>query len=241
MGLRNRESVENAEKGRKEFDFHSFLFFNTLSRRGMPSKRTQVIGPGTQFDQLLKAARGGDQSALGHLLDSFRAYLTLLADRKLGMDLKPKCSRSDLVQRTFLDAQKVFGQFDGSNPPKLLAWLERILLNNLGDVARQFRQTEKRQIQREVQLAESWGEISALIDRSTPSKKVSAQEETDRLRLALARLPEDYQQIIALRSLERRKFEEIANTMGRSVGAVKKLWSRAIVLLKDEMKVHERP
>jgi RNA polymerase sigma-70 factor (ECF subfamily) len=184
----------------------------------------------------LHAARAGDRSALGNLLDSFRSYLALFADRKLGADLKPKCSESDLVQRTFLDAQEAFAHFQGSEPDQLLAWLERILLNNLGDVARQFRKAEKRQIQREVRLAEGWGEADELLDRSTPSKQVAAREEGELLRGALARLPEDYRRVIVLRNLERRRFEAIGDAMGRSVGAVKKLWSRAIVQLKREMR-----
>jgi RNA polymerase sigma-70 factor (ECF subfamily) len=193
-----------------------------------------------QFTALAEAARDGDRSALGRLFDGFRSYLTLLADQRLGADLKQKCAGSDLVQRTFLEAQEGFGRFDGSRPDELRVWLERILPNNLGDVARQFRKVEKREIRREVPLAENWLEIDRLIDRSTPSKKVIAREEKDRLRRTLARLPDDYRQVIALRNLERRKFEEIATVMGRSTGAVKKLWSRAILQLKEEMKDHER-
>ena len=204
-------------------------------------KTLPVKGSGAKFTTLLRGARAGDQSALGHLLESFRSYLVLFADRKLGADLKPKCSRSDLVQLTFLDAQKAFVSFEGSDPKELLAWLERILLNNLGDVARKFRQAEKRQIHRELPLADCFVEIEELIDRSTPSKKVDIQEETNRMRQALARLSEDYRKVIVLRNLERRKFEEIADAMRRSVGAAKKLWSRAIAHLKEEMKRDERP
>jgi RNA polymerase sigma-70 factor (ECF subfamily) len=194
-----------------------------------------------QFTVLAEAAHEGDRSALGHLLNGFRSYLHLLADRKLGADLKQKCGGSDLVQRTFLDAQQAFPRFEGSKPDELRVWLERILLNNLNDVARQFRTVEKRQVKREVSLADNWLEVDKLIDRSTPSKKAIVREEKDKLRDVLARIPEDYRQVIVLRNLERHKFEEIAREMGRSVGAVKKLWSRAIIELKEAMKEHERP
>jgi RNA polymerase sigma-70 factor (ECF subfamily) len=190
----------------------------------------------TQFARLLHSARGGDRAALGSLLDSFRSYLVLFADRKLGADLKPKCSRSDLVQRTFLDAQEGFARFDGADSDALRAWLERILINNLGDVARQFREADKRQIRRELPLADQGADIDRLIDLSTPSKKVSAREESERLRQALARLPADYREVIVLRNLQRLPFDAIAATMGRSTSAVKKLWSRAILKLKDQMK-----
>jgi RNA polymerase sigma-70 factor (ECF subfamily) len=195
-----------------------------------------VKGSTKQLQNLLQAAREGERAALGQLLESFRPYLALFAGGKLGADLKPKCSESDLVQRTFLDAQEAFPRFEGSSADELRAWLERILLNNLCDVGRQFRGSEKRQIQREVPLGQRWAEIDELVDLSTPSKKVVAREEKDRLRQALARLPGDYRQVVALRNLDRRPFEEIATEMGRSVGAVKKLWSRAIMKLKDEIR-----
>jgi len=41
----------------------------------------------------------------GPFLDSFRGYVRLFADRKLGADLKPKCRESDLVQRQSGTAQ----------------------------------------------------------------------------------------------------------------------------------------
>jgi RNA polymerase sigma-70 factor (ECF subfamily) len=106
-------------------------------------------------------------------------------------------------------------------------------------VVRQFRLADKRNIQREVPLRNA-AEVDELIDLSTPSTKLAAHEETDRLQRSLARLPDDYRQIILLRNLERRKFEEIAALMDRTVGAVKKLWSRAIMKLKQEMNADER-
>ncbi len=193
------------------------------------------------FVELARAAREGDRSALGALLESFRSYLQLFSDRQLWSDLKPKCGGSDLVQQTFLDAQQAFPRFVGSTPDELRVWLERILLNNLGDLARQFRGAEKRQLQREISLAGRRAEIDTPVDRSTPSKKVIAREEEERLRRGLARIPDDYRQVIVMRNLERRPFEEIGVALGRSTGAAKKLWSRAIVRLKDEMKAHERP
>ena len=193
------------------------------------------------FIELAQAAQQGDRSALGEILESFRSYLQLFADRQLGPDLKQKFGGSDLVQQTFLDAQQAFPRFVGETPDELRVWLERILLNNLGDLARQFRGAGKRQLQREVSLAGRWPEIDTPVDPSTPSKKIIAREEEERLRRGLARIPDDYRQVIVMRNLERRPFEAIGVALGRSTGAAKKLWSRAILRLKDEMKAHERP
>jgi RNA polymerase sigma-70 factor, ECF subfamily len=205
-----------------------------FAAKGLASLRQKT------FTELTEAARNGDRSALGDLLESFRTYLSLVTDHRLGRDLRPKCSKSDLVQQTFLDAQGAFTNFRGSSPAEFQAWLERILLNNLGDLARQFRGAEKRRINREVAATGIWSELDMPVDLSTPSNKAIAREDEARLRQALSRIPGDYERVIVMRNLERRKFDEIAVVLGRSTAAVKKLWSRAILRLNDEMKDHGR-
>ena len=45
---------------------------------------------------------------------------------------------------------------------------------------------------------------------------------------AVDRLPPDYQTVYRLRTLQHLPFEDIARRMGRSVGAVRMLWLRAL-------------
>ena len=52
---------------------------------------------------------------------------------------------------------------------------------------------------------------------------------------ALTRLPEDYQEVIVLRNLERLPFEEVAQRMGRSRPATQMLWMRAVRKLQEEL------
>jgi RNA polymerase sigma-70 factor (ECF subfamily) len=235
------------EKGTKEIDIRCPLLFNGSSGQRWPEQiKTRKVKRRFRlrekhFCALAAAARRGDLSALGILLGGFQPYLHLVADRKLGADLKPKCAPSDLVQQTFLEAQRAFEHFQGSRPEELRAWLERILLNNLGDAARRFRDVAKRRVGCEVSLANCSAKNGTLLDASTPSKAAVAEEEQESLRQALQRLSEDYRRVIMLRNLERRTFEDIANEFGRSTGAVKKLWSRAILQLKAQMTQNGRP
>jgi RNA polymerase sigma-70 factor (ECF subfamily) len=48
----------------------------------------------------------------------------------------------------------------------------------------------------------------------------------------LGRLPEDYREVLILRHLECLSFPEVAQRMGRSADAVKKLWTRALDRLR---------
>jgi RNA polymerase sigma-70 factor (ECF subfamily) len=52
---------------------------------------------------------------------------------------------------------------------------------------------------------------------------------------ALARLPDEYREVILLRHLHSLPHEEIARRMQRSAGAVRMLWVRALARLREEI------
>jgi RNA polymerase sigma-70 factor (ECF subfamily) len=55
------------------------------------------------------------------------------------------------------------------------------------------------------------------------------------LAAALARLPDDYREVVILRNLEGLSHEEVARRMDRSAGAVRMLWVRALTRLREEL------
>jgi RNA polymerase sigma-70 factor (ECF subfamily) len=196
--------------------------------------------PGKDAAQWLDAARAGSAEALGQALEACRGYLLMIARRELDPGLQAKGGASDLVQETFLEAQRDFGRFQGNSQGQFLAWLRQLLLNNLANFARLYRETDKREIGREVGLetdsssgAKGGGLAGAL---PSPSGEAITHEQSEAVQLALARLPEDYRQVVLLRYREERTFEEIGRLMGRTANAVRKLWLRAVERLKEELK-----
>jgi RNA polymerase sigma-70 factor (ECF subfamily) len=187
----------------------------------------------------LTAARAGSREALGQALEACRAYLLKIAEHDLDPALRPKGGASDLVQQTFLEAQRDFGRFAGRSEEELLAWLRQLLRNNLANFARDFRQTGKRRIDREVALdtpdssAGLAGQLPA--DATSPSGQAATDEQAELLRRAMDRLPEDYRRVLKLRYQEGRSFEEIAGLIGRSPNAARKLWARAVEALETEL------
>src|SRR5262245_56759774 len=111
---------------------------------------TAADRPGTPDDveRQIHDAQGGSPVALGWLLDGCRQYLLLVAHEQLDPDLRDKLGPSDVVQETFLEAQRDFRRFQGQTEQELLAWLRRILLNNLADARRRYRRGGKRDIAR---------------------------------------------------------------------------------------------
>jgi RNA polymerase sigma-70 factor (ECF subfamily) len=172
-------------------------------------------------------------------------YLLLVANRELDADLRGKVNPSDVVQDTFLEAQRDFTKFQGHREDELLAWLGRILTNNLANVSRSYRRTQMRALHREVPLAGD-GPRARLIDdlaadTPMPINEAAAHEEAAAVERALARLPEHYQRAIQLRYQEHRSFADIGAALNCSAEAARKLWARAVAQLQKELQDHYEP
>jgi RNA polymerase sigma-70 factor (ECF subfamily) len=195
--------------------------------------------PAADAARWLAAARAGSREALGQVLETFRGYLLLVADRELDPDLRAKGGASDLVQDTFLEAQRDFGQFHGGSVDELRAWLRRLLLNNVANFTRQYRERAKRDVGREIPL-EAGGsshERGAGLAANTlsPSGEALAQEQAETLARAMQRLPPDYRRVLALRHEDHLTFEQIGQQMARTANAARMLWLRAVERLQKEM------
>jgi RNA polymerase sigma-70 factor (ECF subfamily) len=148
----------------------------------------------------LAEARAGCNDALGQALEAFRTYLLLIAEEEIAPELRGKGGASDIVQETFLEAQRDFVRFQGATPEEWRAWLRRLLLNNVADFGRRYRATTKRDAALEVPLDDSGGPAQFLAAADTPaSGHAIAEEQAEAFRAALARLPDDYRQVILLR------------------------------------------
>src|SRR5919201_4288211 len=162
-----------------------------------------MTAPADDTAQWLPAARAGSREALGRVLDAARRYLLTIARQELDPDLRAKNSPSDLVQETFVEAQRDFGQFQGDTEAELLAWLRQLLLHRVGKLRRSFRDTQKRRLAREVALggdSSSEGPAGGLAaNMLSPSGQAMEHEQDRALQAALGRLPDDYRRGITPR------------------------------------------
>ncbi len=188
----------------------------------------------------LATARTGSADALGRLLEAYRRYLLDVANAELDTVLQAKAGASDLVQETFLEAQRIFDRFGGGAGADLRAWLRAILLNKVATFTRHYRDTAKRHLGKEVGLdAGSDLQFHPPAPGDSPSNLVHRAEQAELVTAALERLPEQYRQIIIWRQLEGLPFEDMAARLQRSVDAVRKLWWRAIQQLQKELQKRE--
>jgi len=181
----------------------------------------------------LRQARDGDSDALGALLDEFRPYLKLLAQRAMDGRLAGRIDSSDVVQQTYLSAVRKFDEFSGDDADALAGWLQLIHERNLIDTARKHLVAEKRSVGREETLIET--EALDDVELTSPSQRLMKGESAVRLAGALAFLPDDQSEAIRLRHLDGWSLEKIAERMDRSKRAVAGLLHRGLENLRNRL------
>lgn len=191
----------------------------------------------SRIRRLLVSARSGDVEARDELLECCRNYVNVIARTNIETWMRAKVDASDLVQETMLEAYQGFQNFDGTSEAEWLGWLKQILAHNTHDFIRKYR-AAKRDAKLEVRIQNSSPNFSMpAIDLSaqlpTPSQLMIQNEREFELANAIAQLNKDYQEVIQLRNLQRLSFDEVAERMGRSRGAVQMLWARALKRLQE--------
>lgn len=197
----------------------------------------QTVDP----SRLLGLATADREAHLGPLLEVYRNYLRVLAEVEIGRQLQAKVDASDLVQETMMEAHKHFVGFRGDSEAEFLAWLRQIMAGVLCGLIRRYLGTQKRDIRLERNLCDGLDQSSRMlvegfVDRQgTPSQQAARREESVLLADALAKLPEDYRQVLFLRHLQGLSFPEIGRKLGRSQDSVEKLWVRGLARLRHVM------
>jgi RNA polymerase sigma-70 factor, ECF subfamily len=194
--------------------------------------------PSADVSRLIDGARQAQPGAIDRLLEMYRNYLRLLAGIGIDVSLRGKADPSDLVQETVMKAYQHFDRFRGQTEGELVSWLRQILARNLLDLQRRYRIGAGRQVEREQSLEDmldtSAHALGQLADRSGPSPSQSAQRRETSVLLAdaLAQLSDDHRQVLVLRTIRELDWQAVARTMGRSPGAVRQLWTRALKQLR---------
>jgi RNA polymerase sigma-70 factor (ECF subfamily) len=136
----------------------------------------------------------------------------------------------DLTARTFYRALDHIDRYVNRGAP-FSAWLYRIA-HNL--VANWHRDQSRRTII-------SLEDIKLRVQRRNgPDQMAELREEKDELLAAIRRLPPDRQQLLILKFVEGMSNAEIGEVMGRSEGAIKSLYHRTLLSLRETFDVESQ-
>ena len=181
----------------------------------------------------IQLAQNGDREALEELMEHYRGYLSLVADRNLHGKLKTKMSASDLVQESLVRVDQKMAGFRGGSTAEFEKWLRQIMTNLLTDKYRQLVQAQRRTVEREIAINDSALLSMPIEDRNpTPSTDAVLREKAVLIKGLLQQMSEKDRSVIHLRSWESQTFEEIGEALGMTTDGARKLWYRAIVRLQ---------
>jgi RNA polymerase sigma-70 factor (ECF subfamily) len=171
-------------------------------------------------------------------LERFRRYLEVLAQVQIDPRLRGKVDPSGVVQQTLLEAYQTLAQTADWGEEQRLAWLRRILANNLTDEIRKLT-TQGRDVHRECSLDDALEQSSVRLEgwlaaeQSSPSLHVQRHEQALRLADALAQLPEAQREALILQHWHNWPLAEIGRHLGRSPAAVAGLLHRGLQRLRS--------
>jgi len=156
---------------------------------------------------------------------------------RLGKELRPKLDSMDVVQDALIHALGGITDFTYENEGDFVRWLSKITENVLRDNWERFH-AEKRDIRKEIPLGNgdrrSGSKLSGVpgpVVATTPSLIMSRKEDLARLEKAIDALKPEYKEIIILTKIEGLGYQDIAERVGKSSEAVRKLVSRAMTAL----------
>jgi RNA polymerase sigma-70 factor (ECF subfamily) len=176
-------------------------------------------------ESLVKRARDGDYAAFEQLFDRHR----LMVYRFSYQMTHKRDDAEDLVQEAFVRAYQNLHRY--RDEAKFTTWLLRIVSNLGTDQARMSTRRNNLE-QKEAQGALDWMTVGNF---ENPIANLEQESRQNILRKAILALPDHHRQMIIMRDLEEKEYDEIAEICNCSVGGAKLRVLRARRALRDRV------
>ena len=179
----------------------------------------------TDTEQLIQLAGGGNADAVDQLFERHRRRLRGMVEVRMDPRLGRRVDPSDVVQETLVVAHKRLDDFLVNLPIPFYPWLRSLAWNHLVDLHRRHVGSQKRSVDREVQIGINDNSALMLVGQlsgssMSPSQKLMRKELKQRVMETLDAMPEDQREIIVMRHLEGMSVDEIAAALDMPSGTV---------------------
>jgi RNA polymerase sigma-70 factor, ECF subfamily len=179
--------------------------------------------------ELVRAAAGGDQEAFREIMERYKGRAYGVAFGILG----DPDEAVDAVQDAFIKAFYSLKDFRGGS--SFFTWFYRMLVN--GSIDRWRKTGRKGEVAfDETQGTEDECQAETGTYPRTPEELAGNRQLADALAAAIAALPEYHRAVIILREVDGLSYDEIAESLGCSVGTVMSRLHYARGRLKETLK-----
>jgi RNA polymerase sigma-70 factor (ECF subfamily) len=189
---------------------------------------------------LLEKVAQGDREALGRLLERYQPRLEAFIGARLDRRVRTRDSVSDVVNVVLLEMTKRMDDFLARKPMPFRSWVCKTAYERVLKVRRHHRRA-RRAIDREVPLPERSSVLLArpfMSPSASPIDKLVAREVAQRIRRAIAELPEADQEILLMRLVEKQPYADIACVLEIEPEAARKRYGRALLHLRKVLGEH---
>jgi RNA polymerase sigma-70 factor (ECF subfamily) len=183
--------------------------------------------------ELVRLAREGDMPAAEQLVQTFQTPMFNLAYRMVNQ----REEACDLTQEIFIRMIRALRSFRGS--ARFSTWLHALAVNTCRSRMRRLRRIgffEAHSLDAPPAGREDEGPPREAVDAGEqPGMAVERRETQEIVGRAIARLPEEFREVVVMRDIQGLSYEEISRATGCQEGTVKsRLW-RGRARVRDEL------
>lgn len=190
--------------------------------------------------QWLKQLHESPEQTLSALFDEYRNQLWQAVQFRLQGGLAIRIDPDDVLQESFLAAQKRLDHYLGQPRTSPFVWLRMVVMQTLIDLHRVHVAAQRRSTHRELRVADAYPNQTATSlafqlssGGTSPSGMVIRSEAHSRLEVAIAGMNEVDREIIALRHFEGLTNQQCAEILGLGQTAASNRYVRALNRLRE--------
>jgi RNA polymerase sigma factor (sigma-70 family) len=193
------------------------------------SERESASESSKEDDKLVAAAVEGDEAAYAQLVDKYQRALFF----HIAKLVKDREQIEDLVQEAFM---KAFGNLKSYNTDYAFStWLYRIATNHSIDYLRK-RKLQTLSIDEPQKTKDGELEIQLPDESYITDRDIIRKQRKQIIHNSIENLPEKYREVIRMRHMEEKSYQEIADILDLPLGTVKAHIFRAREMLYKALK-----
>lgn len=200
--------------------------------------------PSNAESQAFAAARDGDLSGVGRLLEDYRDRLRRMIHLRMHPAMRGRVDASDILQEAFVEASTRLPDYLNERDMPFFVWVRFLTSQKLAQLHRRHLGAQVRDARRDRRIAGARDSVAAssvvladalVAQYSSPSQGAARLEENHRIEEVLESMKEIDREILALRHYEHLSNAEAAAALGVTEATASVRYVRAAKRLRDAL------